>query len=492
MFGEIKISHAGRSFYSNVALREHHKFARGEQLYLYVVDKMSARPISDKLADLIDQVAANPGCLVSEEAMVELRRVDLVGDGTSSPVQPAAETDQPDAARLPRRQPVTSIALFVAQKCNLRCVYCYGEGGEYSEAGMMDENTALAAVDWLVANSLDEKNIQVGYFGGEPLLNFGLMKKVAAHAREQAAAAGKSVTFSLTTNGTMLNDEIIEFLVAEQINPLISYDGGDYQDRQRPLISGRGSNKKVMENVERLRKAFPRLRGRATLYGDGDPYKVKQGMEAAGFTTCIIAKASPVIARSEAPPEPSEAELAKSKRMIEFTRGEIDKVFDAIRERRIAEDNPPSLLADLSRLARAEKKHHGCGMGKDMAGISASGDVYPCHRFVGLKDMLMGNIRDYKAGETTPYHKALVDDAPGCKTCWARYMCGGGCMYMNKALTGDLRRPDTGDCDEKRAGFEEIVRIHCDLDKDDRDYIAGVVTRASKPAGVPAVRTDRK
>ena len=489
MLGAYRIEHEGRAFYGNVALREHHLFGRDGAAYVYDPATMAVRPLPPGLDGLIGRLAANPGCLISAEAMTALEEAGLVDDGAPAAgtggAPPAPAPAEPEAA--PPLRAVTSIALFVAQTCNLRCVYCYGEGGEYSEPGMMDEKTALAAVDWLIDNSLDEPEVQIGFFGGEPLLNFKLMKKVAAYARQRGAAAGKRVAFSMTTNGTLLNEEIIAFLAAEGINPMISYDGpAEYQDAQRPMASGRGSHARVTANLDKLRKVFPHLRGRATLYGDGDPFEVQKGMEEAGFTTCIVSKASPVLARSEKPAEPSSEEMAKSDRMVAFNRGKVGKVLDAIRGRTLPEGNPPSMIGDLKRLARRDKKRHGCGVGKDLAGVSATGDIYPCHRFVGLPYMRLGNIRDGMPREENGYHRAIVEDSPVCGSCWARYMCGGGCMYLNRTATGDPRRPDRMDCRERLATFDEILHVFTQLDESDWTYIDGVIARAEKARLHPA------
>ncbi len=134
--------------------------------------------------------------------------------------------------------PVTGIALFLAQECNMRCVYCYGDAGQYAGKGMMSDETAYRAVDWLMANAKNEENVGIDFFGGEPLLNFPLMKKVVPCAREKAAEKGKQVTFGISTNGSLLTDEIISFLKEEKIAPQIGFDGPpEYQNRQRPFFS---------------------------------------------------------------------------------------------------------------------------------------------------------------------------------------------------------------------------------------------------------------
>jgi len=138
------------------------------------------------------------------------------------------------------------MVLVLAQTCNMRCVYCLGGGGEYGRPGMMSEETALAAVDWLFESSLDAKRVQVSFAGGEPLLAFPLLRRVVAYAKQHAAARGKAVSFALTTNGGLLTDRVVAFLAEEGITPVISFDGSAaVQDGQRPFRNGRGSYRRV-------------------------------------------------------------------------------------------------------------------------------------------------------------------------------------------------------------------------------------------------------
>lgn len=481
MFGPMRITHNGQSFYSNVVLVEHHCFERDDVVYVYNVQRLTTQVLGPGLRPLLAQIAGNPGTLVGEAAITALRALSLVVERVTPPAGNGGEIAASAVSAVPEPRPVTSIALFVAQTCNMRCTYCYGEGGEYSEPGMMEAKTAFAAVDWLIVNSLSAPEIQIGYFGGEPLLNFKLMEKVSIYARERAAAAGKRVTFSMTTNGTVMTDRILDFLVAEGINPLVSHDGpAEIQNRQRPLASGAGSHARITANLARLRTAFPRMRGRATLTADGDPYAVQKGLEDAGFSSCIIAKASPVLADTARSQPVRGDEAARSDRMIAFTRQKIERIYEAVKQRAIPEGNPPSLLADLTRMARGNRKLHACGVGKDMAGVSATGDIYPCHRFVGLKDMRLGHVGDTPGRSAAAPYQATVDASPVCRGCWARYVCGGGCMYENKAMTGDLRRPDAGECREKLAGYEDVASVFARLDADDWAYIEAVAGRANR------------
>ena len=294
MFGPYQIEYEGRRYFSNVSLREFHIFDCDGDSCLVDVKRMTSRPVSPRLADMLRGVASASGSLISEPVMVELHNLKLIA-GEEDPNETRAE-DRPGIAPQKDDFPVTGIDLFLAQECNMRCVYCYGVGGEYAGGGLMSEETAFRAVDWLIVNSRNALKVGIGFFGGEPLLNFPVMKKVVSYARTKAAEKCKQINFNIITNGSLLTDEIISFLEDEKIEILISFDGPpEYQNRQRPFKDGSGSYDRVHANIQKLRAVFPNLKGRATVYGDADPFRIKEGLEQAGFTHCALIKASPAI-----------------------------------------------------------------------------------------------------------------------------------------------------------------------------------------------------
>jgi uncharacterized protein len=221
---------------------------------------------------------------------------------------------------------------------------------------------------------------------------------------------------------------------------------------------------------------FPYLKARATVYGDTDPFRIKEGMEQAGFTTCLLEKASPVLLNGPLTVMPPDGLGERTlQRMLAFYRKEIEQLLAAIRERKIDKDCPPELLYVMTSMIFGRKRYHGCGIGKGMAGISVTGDIYPCHRFIGQEELRLGNISDYYAEGLNDYYRAVVDHLPECKSCWARYYCGGGCFYHNMANTGDMHRPDTLDCQERKAMYEGLIQVYCLLDEGDKEYLKEIL-----------------
>ena len=471
MFGPYEIELEGHRYYGNVSLREHHAFEYDGSSYVVDVAGVVGHRISPELAALLGRLEVDKGVLIPEVVMEALRGLRLVvGEEDASPERPPDGETAPSPGK--PEFPVVNIGLFLAQECNMRCVYCYGNAGEYAGGGLMDEATAFRAVDWLLENSGSAKRVNIGFFGGEPLLNFPLMRKIVPHARQKASEAGKEMRFGMTTNGSLLTDEVIAFIRDEKINLLVSFDGPpEIQNRQRPFKDGSGSYDRIAANMGKLLQVLPGLAARATVYGDADPARIRDGLKDVGFTTCFLSPASPVLLNGSALAASNGSGERRLERMGALHRQEAEELLAAIRGRTIVTESPPSALGAMENLVSGQKSYYGCGVGKGLVGITVNGDIYPCHRFAGLPDMRLGNIADYKAEGANDYHRAIVDTLAGCRGCWARYLCGGGCFYHNKAKTGDMRRPDVLDCREKRDMFEGLVHVHCQLDEADREYL---------------------
>jgi uncharacterized protein len=480
MFAPYEIEYEGRRYFGNVSLREFHIFDYDGNAYLVDVESLTARPVSPRLAVMIGHAASACGGLVPASVVEALRGLKLIeGLDDDRPETPPEVAPGSEAKAAPGKAefPIANMALFLAQECNMRCVYCYGDGGGYAGEGLMSEETALRAVDWLMENSGSAPKVNIGFFGGEPLLNFTLMRKIVPYARQKAQEKGKKLTFGMTTNGSLLSDEVITFIKDAEVQSLISFDGPpEVQNRQRPFKDGSGSYDRVHANVQKLREAVPHLSARATVYGDADPCMIKEGMARAGFATCYLALASPVLLNAPGTgPAPDGQSETMTQRMLAYNRKEIDELLAAIREKSIVKDSPPAMLSLMAEIISGQKRYYGCGVGKGMAAVSVTGDIYPCHRFAGLADMRLGNVADYRAGKLNDYHRAVVDHLPECRGCWARYYCGGGCSYHNKATTGDMHRPDVLACREKKAMFEGLIHVYCNLSEADREYVKEIL-----------------
>lgn len=474
MYGPFEIVYGGRKYFSNIFLKEFHKFSYRGEIYLFNIDRMVVHKLTQSASAAVDKAALSTGGPFPEAMVEVLMKLALVAECDSEAVGIGVSGHSARSGAGAKRGPgVDHIALFVAQECNLRCVYCYGEGGEYSAKGMMRAETAFMAVDWLMENSRNFNKVKITFFGGEPLLNFPLIRKTVAYARLKAAERNKRVIFAINTNATLLTDEITGFIKDEELNTLISFDGPpEIQDKQRPFKDGGGSWAVVRANIQRLLAVCPHTTARATAYGDADPSRIKGGLKQAGFHSYLVMKASPVI---PAAPESLETLHVKdeeiSRRMIGYQDQEWDEFLRAVRSRNAEPGVTGRMLLPI---ILGRKLHFGCAIGKSMAAISVSGDVYPCHRFVGQVDMKMGHIADYKVTGLNDYHRNSVRALPKCSGCWARHLCGGGCFYDNKARTGDMRIPDGLFCIEKMSALQKALYVYAQLDDGDKDYVRDI------------------
>jgi len=447
-------------FQQSVNLKPHHLFTRNGILYLFFTDEIKAQKISPDLASIIESISAF-ATPIPPELADKLREAGLLDEPVETQSAPAAKID---INKL--EFPVSNISMNIIQDCNMSCVYCYGMGGEYSHKGAMSLETARKSVDWLIENSQSVPNITIGFFGGEPLMNLPLLKETVAYAKRRGRESGKEVAFSMNTNATLITDEILAYLKREGINIAVSFDGPpEIHDSQRPFKGGKGTHETVTANIGKILAEFPDTSARGIVYGGADPLKVKEEMKRAGFKSWTIGSASPVVIAGA---ENHDAEETSAERMLELIAHEGNEAAEIIKQRRL----PGGIVGVcLMLLATGERRIYFCGVGKGMAAISADGDIYPCHRFVGCEETKMGNIAGYKAGKMNGYHTSLVTRLPACSGCWGRFVCGGGCFYDHLSRTGDMHTPGDSYCRINLTALETAIAVYCELDDGDIAFL---------------------
>lgn len=321
---------------------------------------------------------------------------------------------------------VKALCLHVAHSCNLACAYCFAGQGKYrGESALMSFEVGKRALDFLIAHSGGRRNLEVDFFGGEPLLNWQTVKDLVAYARSVEKAAGKNFRFTLTTNGVLLDDDVIEFANREMHNVVLSLDGRrEVHDRYRVDLAGRGSWEKIVPKFQK----FVRARGDRSYYMRGtfthfnpDFTEDIREMLRLGFTELSM---EPVVA-----PEGSEAALTEED--LAVVTGEYEKLAELMLERR-REGRPFTFyhyMIDLKGGPCVYKRLSGCGSGTEYMAVTPAGELYPCHQFVGEKRFCLGNVWD---GVTNPavqdeFFACNVYSRPECRDCWARFYCSGGC-----------------------------------------------------------------
>ncbi len=325
-----------------------------------------------------------------------------------------------------RETVVKALCLHIAHDCNLACRYCFaGEGEYHGRRALMSPEVGKKALDFLVANSGNRVNLEVDFFGGEPLMNWETVKELVAYGRSLEGPHNKKFRFTLTTNGVLLNDEIMEFANREMDNIVLSLDGRrEVHDRMRPFRGGQGSYDLVVPKfLEAARK-----RGQMRYYVRGtythhnlDFSRDVLHLADLGFQQISV---EPVVARPEDDYAITEADLPVLK-------AEYDKLAaEMIRRKKEGRGfNFFHFMIDLSGGPCVAKRLSGCGSGTEYLAVTPWGDLYPCHQFVGEEGFLMGNVEEGILREDLrdEFKCCNVYAKDKCRKCFAKFYCSGGC-----------------------------------------------------------------
>ena len=337
-----------------------------------------------------------------------------------------------------RNTTVKALCLHVAHTCNLNCEYCFAAQGKYhGKDALMSYEVGKQALDFLIANSGKHVNLEVDFFGGEPLMNFDVVKKLVAYARSIEKDAGKNFRFTLTTNGMLVDDDVIDFCNKECNNVVLSLDGRrEIHDSSRIDYSGRGSYDRIVPKFQK----FVAARGDKSYYMRGtfthknpDFTKDLFHMADLGFTELSM---EPVVSPKGTPYALTEDDLPVILEQYEILAKEM--------LRREEEGKPITFyhyMLDLSHGPCIYKRIAGCGSGTEYYAVTPTGDLYPCHQFVGDEKYKMGDVwRGITNTDLRDEFKLCnVYARPECDDCWARLYCSGGCAANAYHATGSIR-----------------------------------------------------
>jgi len=450
-----------------------HVFDHQGRQYVINIEKMSASIIDVEMAGVIKKLTSDSAAAPDSHLKERLKKLELLSEGAGQ--SPKAGIEQEPI-------PLVSMCLFLTQSCNLKCVYCYGEGGKYGTGGSMDEKTAFQAVDWMLEQSGKIKKLHIGFFGGEPFLKFPLMKAVVEYAEKRAGGVGKDVAFHGTTNATLLDDEIIAFLKEHDITFMVSFDGTkELQDRQRPYTDGTGSYDSTVPKIKKLLEAMPKTHGHAIIVGNTDPQTVKDALMEIGFSGVSIMPAS----RSLLTGKQDNAKQARdTQHLIRDMEEEAEKWITLTRKRdseALKNLQARSALYDgIISLLHNNKRYHACGAGLGLLAVSCSGDVYLCHRFVGREEYKLGTIFERELNREE-YQQSPVKGNTLCTACFARYYCAGGCKHDNAGSCGSISKPSEDICRIRCRELELAAAITCRLDSEDRAFLVDLEILPPKP-----------
>ena len=361
---------------------------------------------------------------------------ELKADGTLF----APDTFEPMAGVLKEKTSgvVKALCLHVAHTCNLNCAYCFASQGKYNgDRQIMSFETGKRALDFLIENSGTRKNLEVDFFGGEPLMNWDVVKKLVEYARSIEKEKGKNFRFTLTTNGILVDDEVIEFSNREMSNVVLSLDGRkEIHDRYRVDYAGNGSWEQIVPKFQK----FVEARGGKNYYMRGtfthanpDFLKDIEKMLELGFTELSM---EPVVC---APGD--ESELTADDMPIIFE--QYEKLAELMLKRK--EEGKPftfyHYMIDLTGGPCIYKRISGCGSGTEYMAVTPWGDLYPCHQFVGDEKFKLGDIWTGVTNKECQcqFAECNVYEREECRQCWARLYCSGGCAANAYHSTGSVK-----------------------------------------------------
>ena len=355
---------------------------------------------------------------------------------------------------------IKSMCLHVAHDCNLRCKYCFAATGDFcmGERKLLPYEVGKAALDWLVEKSGKRVNLEVDFFGGEPLMNFEVIKQLVAYGRSIEQEKNKKFKFTTTTNCVLINDEIIDFLNKEMSNVVISMDGRpEVHDRMRPTANGRGSYELIAPKA----KEFAKRRGDGEYYvrGTFTGFNKDFGNDVLfladeGFEQLSI---EPVVTDPK-------CEYALHEEDLPQIFDEYERLGQAYMDRRANGKwfNFFHFMVDLEGGPCLRKRLTGCGAGNEYIAVTPDGDIYPCHQFVGREGYRMGSVLDgtFNREIQATFANNTVLTKEKCRECWARFYCSGGCAANAQAFNGDISKPYDMECQMERKRLECAMAIY--------------------------------
>ncbi len=357
-----------------------------------------------------------------------------------------------------RQTVVKALCLHIAHDCNLACQYCFaGEGEYHGRRALMSLEVGKKALDFLVENSGNRVNLEVDFFGGEPLLNWQVVKELVEYGRSLEGSNNKRFRFTLTTNGVLLNDEILEFANAEMANIVLSIDGRrEVHDKMRPFRGGQGSYDLIVPKFQHVAES----RGQSRYYvrGTYTHYNLDFSEDVLHLADLGFQQISvePVVADPSEPYAIRESDLPKLK-------AEYDKLAaEMVRRRREGRGFQFfHFMIDLEGGPCVAKRLSGCGSGTEYLAVTPWGDLYPCHQFVGNEKFLMGNVYEGVTREDIrdEFKGCNVYAKSKCRKCFARFYCSGGCAANAYHFSRDINGVYDVGCELQRKRVECAIML---------------------------------
>ena len=355
-----------------------------------------------------------------------------------------------------KKRVIKALCLHISHDCNLRCRYCFAATGNFGgERTMMSPEIGKKAIDMLIRESGNRRNLEIDFFGGEPLMNFDTVKQIVEYAKSKEKEFNKNFKFTLTTNAILLNDENIKYMNENMQNLVLSIDGREAtNDKMRTRVDGKGSYKSILPLIKKVAES----RNQDNYYVRGtftrenlDFSKDVLHLADEGFKQISV---EPVVAAKDTGYDIREEDLPAAFNEYEELALEYVK-----RDKEGKGFNFFHFMIDLQNGPCISKRLSGCGSGDEYVAVTPEGDIYPCHQFVGMKDFKMGNVNHDEIDKSIQerFREANVYTKEECRQCWARFYCSGGCAANAFSFNGTIKKPYSIGCELERK------RVECSL-----------------------------
>ena len=364
-----------------------------------------------------------------------------------------------------RKKVVKALCLHVSHDCNLKCKYCFASQGDFGgEKEMMSFEVGKKAIDYLISNSGNRRNLEIDFFGGEPLMNFDVVKQLVAYGRKVEKENNKNIRFTITTNGILLDDDKIDYINEHMHNVVLSLDGRkEVNDNMRPTVNDRGSYDVIMPKFKKLvekrsKDKYYYIRGTFTR----DNLDFSQDVLHFADEGFKLTSVEPVVGDESNP-------YALREEDMEVVFAEYEKLAKQYAKRKIDGDDFTffHFVIDLNQGPCVIKRITGCGAGNEYLAVTPNGDIYPCHQFVGNEDFKLANIMDEEVvlpqEISNMFRDAHVYSKEDCKTCWNKFYCSGGCHANAINFNNDIRKPYELGCEMQKKRTECSIMIQAKL-----------------------------
>ncbi|MBQ3226581.1 MAG: thioether cross-link-forming SCIFF peptide maturase [Clostridia bacterium] len=413
-----------------------------------LIEALGTRPTEEEIpAEILDELSKKYPAEELKEAYADI--LELCGEEMLFTEDPYREY----AKNWHKNSVVKAMCLHIAHDCNLRCKYCFAGTGSYEgQRSLMPLEVGKQAIDFVIKNSGNRRNIEIDFFGGEPLLNFDVVKGIVSYAREEEKKYGKNFRFTITTNGILLDEDKKKYINEHMVNIVLSLDGRkEVNDYMRTRIDGSGTYDSIVGKFQDMAES----RGQDNYYVRGT--FTRKNLDFAedvlhfadlGFKQVSV---EPVVAAQT-------EDYALRPEDLDTIYAEYEKLaIEYVKRRKEGKGfNFFHFMIDLEGGPCVAKRLSGCGSGHEYVAVAPNGDIYPCHQFVGDEKMKMGNVKEDGLNEEIKhmFESSNVYTKPACENCFAKFYCSGGCPANAYQYCGDINTPLEMSCHLQRKRVE--------------------------------------